>query len=106
MTIQCHSDMATSVIKYEENQRKLRYADLTKSSLTISSDGGYIRFGTLTEFGISVTSWIVGFFIRGWSGDVGAMSLVSGSDGTIIYLMGSKAGTMTSVTVRVWYYEA
>ena len=98
--------MATSIIKYEEKQKKLRYVDLTKENLTIGSGGGYIRFATLTEFGISATSSIVGFFIRGWSGDIGTMSLVSGSDGTTIYIMGSKAGTMTNVTVRVWYYEA
>lgn len=98
--------MATSIIKYEEKQKKLRYADLTKENLTIGSGGGYIRFATLTEFGISVTDWVVSYYIRGWAGDIGVMSLLSGTDGKTIYLMGSKAGTVSSVAVRLWYYEA
>jgi hypothetical protein len=85
-------------------QKTLHHSDLTVTSIRIASDGGYAAVGTLADFGITVNNYVTGFNIRGWSGAPGALSLVASTSGQTIYVMCSKAGTIPSLTVRLWYY--
>lgn len=44
--------------------------------------------------------------IRGWSGvSCGGLSLAKSSDGTTFYVMGSKAGSIASVTVEYFFAD-
>ena len=85
-------------------QKTLHHSDLTVTSISIASAGGYAAVGTLADFGITVNNYVTGFNIRGWSGAPGALSLVAASNGGTIYVMCSAAGTISSLTVRLWYY--
>lgn len=82
---------------------KLHNADHYFSNISVGSSL-YVDLGVIESvFNIPAGSYIVSAFIRGWSGNPGALSLVISSTGTNLYLMCSATGTVSSVTVRVWY---
>lgn len=82
---------------------KLHNADKTFSNISVGSSL-YVDLGVIESvFNIPSGSFIVSVFIRGWSGNPGALSLAISSTGTHLYLMCSATGTISSVTVRVWY---
>lgn len=82
---------------------KLHNADHYFSNISVGS-ALYVDLGDIESvFGIPAGSYIVSAFIRGWSGNPGALSLVVSSNGKNLYLMCSATGTVSSVTVRVWY---
>lgn len=82
---------------------KLHCADNYFSNISVGS-ALYVDLGVIESvFDIPAGSYIVSAFIRGWSGNPGALSLAISSTGTHLYLMCSATGTVSSVTVRVWY---
>ena len=82
---------------------KLHNADHYFSNISVGSSL-YVDLGDIESvFGIPAGSYIVSAFIRGWSGNPGALSLVVSSNGKNLYLMCSATGTVSWVTVRVWY---
>lgn len=82
---------------------KLHYADHYFSNISVGS-ALYVDLGVIESvFNIPAGSYIVSPFIRGWSGNPGALSLAVSSNGTHLYLMCSATGTVSSVTIRVWY---
>lgn len=82
---------------------KLHNADHYFSNISVGS-ALYADLGVIESvFDIPAGSYIVSAFIRGWSGNPGALSLAISSTGTHLYLMCSATGTISSVTVRVWY---
>ena len=82
---------------------KLHNADNTFTNVSIGSSL-YADLGVIESvFSIPAGSYIVSAFVRGWSQNPGALSLVVSSNGTHLYLMCSAQGTVGSVTVRVWY---
>lgn len=85
-------------------QATLHYVDRTVRNIQISSDNGYASVGTLSDFGLTNNNYIVNFFIRGWSGAPGTVTLLAATNGQTIYAMCAKAGTITSLTIRLWYY--
>ena len=82
---------------------KLHNADHYFPNISVGSSL-YVDLGDIESvFGIPAGSYIVSPFIRGWSGNPGALSLAISSNGKNLYLMCSATGTISSVTVRVWY---
>ena len=87
----------------ELTHMRLQYKDYTKTNITITSSL-YTSVGNLSsEIGLPSGAYVVSYYIRGWTGAPGALSLVSSTDGNTLYVMCSAAGTITSLTVRVFY---
>ena len=82
----------------------LHYKDKTFSSVAVGNSY-YKELGNFyNDVGLPNGSYIIGYYIRGWSGDVAAYSLASGSNGNSLYLLSSnKNVTISSITVRVIY---
>ena len=94
---------AVSTLTTQVNKQRLHDADHTYSNLTLNAQG-YVSLGNIeSDFSIPVGSYIVSFFIRGWTGASHAISLAASSNGTTLYLMGTPNDTVSSVSVRVWY---
>ena len=99
------SDIKSSITSLNSSltNSKLHNADKTFQNVAIGSSL-YADLGVIeSEFSIPAGSYIVSAFVRGWSQNPGALSLVVSSNGTHLYLMCSAQGTVGSVTVRVWY---
>lgn len=99
------SDVNSSITSLNNSlaNGKLHNADHYFSNISVGS-ALYADLGVIESvFDIPAGSYIVSAFIRGWSGNPGALSLVISSTGTHLYLMCSATGTISSVTVRVWY---
>lgn len=81
----------------------LAYKDYSASNLQITVANGYAKVGNIyTDFGMPTGGYVIGFFIRGWSSSP-ALSLAASSSGDDIYVLSRDAGTVGSVTVRLWY---
>lgn len=84
--------------------KNLVSADRTLSSVVIPS-GKYVSIGdAVTDFGMPSTGQLIAFFIRGWSGANLPLSLITGSNGTTLYVTGA-AQTITQLKVRIWYIK-
>jgi hypothetical protein len=80
------------------------YKDRTVSNISISSDNGYASLGNVyTDWGLPSGAYVLGFYVRGWSVSPGTFSLASSSDGRVLYVISTKAGTIGQLTIRVWY---
>lgn len=80
------------------------YRDFYKENIVISSNDGYSKIcDVYNDANLPSGSFVLSFYVRGWSGSPGAISLLSGSDGRSIYVYCGKAGTIGSVSVRIWY---
>lgn len=80
------------------------YKDRTVSNIAISSDNGYANLGDVySNWGLPSGSYILGFYVRGWSSAPGTFSLASSSDGRSLYTYCAKAGTIGYLSIRVWY---
>jgi hypothetical protein len=80
------------------------YKDRTVSNISISSDNGYANLGDVyTNWGLPSGAYVLGFFVRGWSSAPGTFSLASSSDGRTLYTYCTKAGTIGTLSIRVWY---
>lgn len=78
----------------------------TYTSLTIADSNPYAQLDTYAGMGIPSSKYLIAMNIRGWSGiSCGGLSLAKGSDGTTIYVMGSKAGSIASVTVEYFFAD-
>lgn len=82
----------------------LHYKDKTFSSVAIGNSY-YKELGSFyNDIGIPNGAYIIGYYIRGWSGDVAAYSLASSSNGNSLYILSSnKNVNISSITVRVIY---
>ena len=84
--------------------KNLVSADRTLSSVVIPSSK-YVSIGdAVTDFGMPSTGQLIAFFIRGWSGANLPLSLLTGSNGTTLYVTGA-AQTITQLKVRIWYIK-
>lgn len=98
------SALNNSLANIRTNGQFLGYMDKYTTNISISSDNSYARIGDVyDDFGVPSGAYITNFSIRGWSGASGTLMLMAGSDGKTIYVMSNKAGTIGSITVRVWY---
>ena len=80
------------------------YKDRTVSNIAISSDNGYAILGNVySDWQIPANAYVIGFYVRGWSSSPGTFSLASSSDGRSIYVISTKAGTIGTLSIRVWY---
>ena len=80
------------------------YKDRTISNVSISYDNGYANIGDIySNWNIPTGAYLTGLYIRGWTGAPGLISLATSSDGRGVYVYCTKAGTISSLTVRIWY---
>ena len=76
----------------------------TYSNLTVTDTNPYALIDSYASMGIDSSKYLLSMNIRGWSGvSCGGMSLAKGSNGTDIYVMGSKAGSIASLTVEYFF---
>lgn len=98
------SALNNSLTNIRTSGQFLGYKDKYITNVSISYDNSYVSLGDVyNDFGIPSGAYVISFLIRGWSGSSGTLMLMAGSDGKTIYLMSNKAGTIGSITVRVWY---
>lgn len=98
------TSLNNSLANIRTNGQFLGYKDKYITNVSISYDNSYVSLGDVyNDFGIPSGAYVISFLIRGWSGSSGTLMLMAGSDGKTIYLMSNKAGTIGSITVRVWY---
>lgn len=98
------SALNNSLANIRTNGQFLGYRDKYTTNISISYDNSYAKIGDVyDDFGIPSGAYVISFNIRGWSGASGTLMLTTGSDGRTIYVMSNKAGTIGSITVRVWY---
>lgn len=85
----------------------LKFADHSFTNITIASTG-YAKLGSIpTDFGVSISNFFVGFIVRGWSGgNGGAISVVLGSNGTDVYILGTPNSIVQNINVRLWYVNS
>ena len=94
---------AVTTLTTQVNNQRLHNADHTYTNLTLNAQG-YVSLGTFeSDFNLPAGSYIVSFFIRGWTGSNTGLSLVASSNGLNLYLMGKGGESVSSVSVRVWY---
>lgn len=79
----------------------------TYTNVTISSnDSPYVKIDDYTGLGVSTNLYCTSMIIRGWStSSVGCFNIIKGSNGTDFYLLGSKAGSISSVTVEYFFSD-
>jgi hypothetical protein len=81
----------------------LQYVDVAGLNVSIQANGGYQNLGTFASFGVPTSAYIVSFFVRGWSGGSGSVSLVASSDGKSLYAMMSDCPSSITINVRIYY---
>lgn len=82
----------------------IRSVDKSFYNVVVSADNDYKKLGNFyNDIGLPSGAYIVSYYVRGWSGATGAFTLMSSSNGEDLYIYAAKAGTITSITVRVWY---
>lgn len=80
------------------------FVDVQKTNVIVSGDGAWTNLGNVnTDFGVPTSAYILAYYVRGWSGTPGVFTLISSSNGSEIYLHGTKAGTYQIVSFRIWY---
>jgi hypothetical protein len=81
----------------------LQYVDARDINVSIQTNGGYQSLGTFASFGVPTGAYIVSFFVRGWTGANGTISLLAGSDGSTLYAMMSDCPSSVTINVRIFY---
>lgn len=80
------------------------YKDRTINNVSIPYDNYYASIGDIyNDWNIPTGAYLTSLYIRGWSGAPGLISLVTSSDGRGVYVYCTKAGTISSFSVRIWY---
>lgn len=84
---------------------KLRRKIVTYTNVTISSnDAPFVELDTYTNLGVSNTYYCIAMLVRGWSGSsIGCFNVVKNSSGGGFYLLGSKAGSVSSITIEYFF---
>ena len=71
----------------------------TYNNVTIPSSG-YIKIDSYSEMEVNTDLYLVSMNIRGWTGDVHGITVVKGSSGRDIYLLGNANTTIQSITIE------
>ena len=80
------------------------YKDKTFSNVAMGANFYKKLDNMYTDIGIPSGAYVLSYYIRGWGGSYGAISLASSNNGNDLYLFSSVQNvTYTSVTVRVFY---
>lgn len=79
----------------------------TYSNVTITDNNNpYVLIDDYSGLGISNTYYCISMNIRGWTNStVGCFNIMKGSAGGNFYLLGSKAGSISSVTVEYFFSD-
>jgi len=100
--VDAHADTNASAISSLNSNLNRLFR--TYSNLTVTDTNPYALIDSYASMGIDSSKYLLSMNIRGWSGvSCGGISLVKGSNGTDIYVMGSKAGSIASLTVEYFF---
>ena len=80
------------------------YKERTINNVSIPYDNYYASIGDIyIDWNLPAGAYLTSLYIRGWSGAPGLISLATSSDGRGVYVYCTKAGTISSLAVRIWY---
>lgn len=78
----------------------------TYSNLTTTDAQPYVKIDSYSSMGVASSKYLISMIIRGWNQvSCGGITVIKGSNGTDIYIMSAKGGSIGSLTVEYFFAD-